>query len=116
MPERSTPSSSAASPQSWVHTNTTTVPLTSAPSGFPGDPSQWGHLFREVTTAPEPDEPEEPDPTYPQWRGEWSASADYVPGDHVTRDGVIYRCLAAHGAAHAGTWGPPTTGVWGLVA
>ena len=94
----------------WI--NTTTVPLTSAPSEFPGRPEQWDHLFREVATTTGP---EEPDPTYPQWKGEWSASADYVPGDHVTRDGVIYKCLVAHGAAYAGTWGPPTTGVWELV-
>ena len=26
------------------------------------------------------------------------------------------RCLIAHGAAYAGTWGPPATGVWELVA
>ena len=93
-----------------VYRNISGVPLTSAPSMFPGSISQWGHLFVTVLapTAPDPD----PDPQWPQWRGEWSATADYLVGDHVTRGGVVYRCLAAHGAAHAGTWGPPTTGVW----
>lgn len=90
--------------------NVSGVPLTSAPSEFPGDPSRWAHLFVEVATAPE--EPETPDPTYPQWRGEWSATAEYVVGDHVTRGGVVYKCLVAHGAAYAGTWGPPAAGVW----
>ena len=46
--------------------------------------------------------------TYP----EWSASAGYKPGDRCTRNGRLYECLVAHGAAYAGTWGPPTVGVW----
>ena len=81
------------------------MPLTTPPSGFPGQPSQWGHLFVEITTAdPDPD----PDDPWPQW----SADAYYAPGDHVTRDGVVYRCIAAHGPEYQGTWGPPATGVW----
>ena len=93
-----------------VYRNVSGVPLTERPSMFPGSISQWGHLFVVVLapTTPVPD----PDPQYPQWRGEWSATADYLVGDHVTRGGVVYRCLVAHGAAYAGTWGPPTTGVW----
>ena len=44
----------------------------------------------------------------------WSASASYAVGDLVSRGGIVYRCLIAHGAE--GTWGPPATGVWELVA
>lgn len=54
-----------------VWRNVTTVPLTTAPSGFPGQPSQWTHLFtEEVKTAP--NEPSKPD--------EWPA---WEPWDHV---------------------------------
>ena len=93
-----------------VYRNVSGVPLTSAPSMFPGSIDQWGHLFVVVLapTTPDPD----PDPQWPQWRGEWSATAEYVVGDHVTRGGIVYRCLIKHGAAYAGAWGPPTTGVW----
>ena len=95
-----------------VWRNITTAPLTTAPSGFPGTTSQWTKLFVEVITdAPEPDPDPEP-PTYPQWKGDWSATAAYVVGDHVIRDGVVYRCIKEHGADYQGTWGPPTTGVW----
>lgn len=94
-----------------VWRNVTTVPLTSRPSEFPGTPEQWSHLFVEVvigTVDPDPD----PDPVWPNWRGEWDAAATYAVGDHVSRGGIVYRCLVAHGAAYAGTWGPPTTGAW----
>ena len=54
-----------------VWRNVTTVPLTTAPSGFPGQLSQWTHLFtEEVKTAP--NEPSKPD--------EWPA---WEPWDHV---------------------------------
>ena len=43
---------------------------------------------------------------------EWSAAASYAVGDLVSRGGIVYRCLIAHGAEYAGTWGPPATGVW----
>ena len=52
--------------------------------------------------------PVDPGTTYPKW----SATADYKPGGRCTRNGRLYECLVAHGAAYAGTWGPPTTGVW----
>ena len=97
-----------------VYRNVSGVPLTERPSGFHGSIDQWGHLFVVVLapTAPDPD----PDPQWPQWRGEWSATAEYVVGDHVTRGGIVYRCRVAHGADYAGTWGPPTAGVWDFVA
>ena len=77
-----------------VWRNTTTVPLTMAPSGFPGQPSQWGHLFTEVTVIP-------PAPTAPAWS---DASVAYKVGDLVSYSGVVYRCLQAH-TSQAG-WTP----------
>lgn len=41
--------------------------------------------------------------------------ATYKVGDRVTRGGVTYRCLVAHGAAYGGTWGPPLPSVWAVV-
>ena len=97
-----------------VYRNVSGVPLTTPPSAFPGPSNQWGHLFVEVTAA-DPDPDPEPDPEWPQWRGEWSADATYTLGDHVIRDGVVYRCLSAHGPEYQGTWGPPAAGAWELV-
>ena len=45
----------------WL--NVTTVPLTTAPSGFPGAPSQWTRMFVEVSGGAEP-EPSE----WPAWK------------------------------------------------
>ncbi len=45
----------------------------------------------------------------------WSATATYKVGDRVTRGGVTYQCLVAHGAEYAGTWGPPLPSVWAIV-
>ena len=72
-----------------VWRNATTVPLTTAPSGFPGQPSQWTHLFTEVTVIP----PAPPAPPAPAWSG---ASVAYKVGDLVSYSGVVYRCLQAH--------------------
>ena len=88
-----------------VWRNISGVPLTTPPSGFPGTPSQWGHLFV-VALAPDP-EPE-PVPTV----AAWSATARYEVGSRCTRGGRLYECKVAHGAAYAGTWGPPAAGVW----
>ena len=87
--------------------NVSGVPLTTPPSGFPGQPSQWSHMFV-VVLAPEP-EPD-PEPTV----AAWSASARYEVGDRCTRGGRLYECLMAHGAEYAGTWapGPATPTVW----
>ena len=77
-----------------VWRNITTVPLTTAPSGFPGNTSQWHRLFVEVTVIP-------PAPTAPAWSG---ASVAYKVGDLVTYSGTVYRCLQAH-TSQAG-WTP----------
>lgn len=58
----------------------------------------------------------EPEPGRPEgYVGTWSASADYKIGDVVDRDGTYYRAKVAHGAAYAGTWGPPLPSVWDVV-
>lgn len=91
-----------------VYRNVSGVPLTQPPSGFPGDPAQWDHLFV-VALAPDPD------PTHPDgYVGPWSAQASYAVGDVVDRDGRYYRCLVAHGAERQGTWepGPATPTIW----
>ena len=87
--------------------NVSGVPLTTAPSDFPGTPSQWEHLF--VLAAPATQ------PVPPATAPAWSATAEYKIGDKVTRSGVTYRCLVAHGAAYGGTWGPPLPSVWRVV-
>ena len=87
-----------------VWRNVSGVPLATPPSGFPGEASQWGHLFVAVL-APEPE------PPVPTIAG-WSASARYEVGDRCTRGGRLYECLVAHGAEYAGTWGPPQASVW----
>ena len=70
-------------------------------------PADWTDVTDELTGVDPPETPTaEP----------WSASASYAVGDLVSRGGVVYRCLIAHGAEYAGTWGPPATGVWELVA
>lgn len=84
--------------------NISGVPLTVAPSGMPGQPSPWTHLYVEVTTSAEPE------PT----AAEWSATATYAVGDLATKGGITYRCLIAHGPERQGTWAPPATGVWGV--
>lgn len=81
-----------------VYRNVSGVPLTTAPSGFPGDPARWTHLFVVESTAPgEPD----PDPVEPP---EWAPGVTYTTGDRVTYAGTIYVCAQAH-TSQAG-WTP----------
>lgn len=55
----------------------------------------------------------DPEPTHPAgYVGPWSADADYTVGNVVDRSGRYYRAKVAHGAAYAGTWGPPLPSVW----
>ena len=92
-----------------VWRNVSGVPLTTPPSGFPGAASAWARLFvlvPPVTTTTTTQAPGIP---------VWSATAHYKVGDKVTRDGITYRCLVAHGAAYQGTWGPPNGSVWAVV-
>ena len=93
--------------------NATSVPLTTAMSAMPGGGVAWiGQLWEVVTGTPDP----EPDPTRPAgYAGPWSADAEYKVGDVVDRDGTYYRAKVAHGAAYAGTWGPPLSSVWDVV-
>ena len=76
-----------------VYRNVSGVPLTTPPSGFPGDPSAWGHLFIVALDTADP-------PT-----GEaWAVGVAYVVGDIVTYEGSTYTCLQAH-TSQAG-WTP----------
>ena len=75
-----------------------------SPAEYPAD---WTDVTDDLTGVDPPDTPT---------AAEWSAAASYAPGDLVSRGGIVYRCLIAHGAEYAGTWGPPATGVWELVA
>ena len=74
-----------------------------SPAEYPAD---WTDVTDDLTDVDPPDTPT---------AAEWSAAASYAPGDLVSRGGAVYRCLIAHGAEYAGTWGPPATGVWELV-
>lgn len=65
------------------------VPLTTPPSGFPGDPAAWMHLFVAVSPATTP----EPEPTIPAWDG---AGRAYSVGDKVTYLDATYVCRQAH--------------------
>lgn len=85
--------------------------LTTPPSGFPGDPDSWTHLFVEVTTDTTPDP--EPDPERPDgYVGPWSATATYKIDNVVDRNERYYRCKVPHGPEYEGTWGPPQASVW----
>ena len=87
-----------------VWRNTTSVPLTTAPSGFPGTPSQWGHLFVEVTVTPEP----EPEPGVLAW----AVGQTVTVGDKRTHNGRVWTAKLAH-TTHEG-WAPSaaTHAVW----
>ena len=88
-----------------VWRNVTTVPLTTAPSDFPGAPSQWTHLFVEHGPAtPEP----EPEPGVLAW----AVGQTVTAGDKRTHGGRVWTAKLAH-TTHAG-WAPSaaTHAVW----
>ena len=85
-----------------VWRNISGVPLTTPPSGFPGNPSQWTRLFVEVKI--EPDEPSEPD-EWPAWEPWDHVRPLYQVGAPVTHKGR--RWIATVGNNH---WEP---GVYG---
>lgn len=89
-----------------VWRNATTVPLTTAPSGFPGAASQWTHLFVEHAGAVNPDP--EPEPGVIAW----VIGQAVAVGDKRTHNGRIWTAKLAH-TTHAG-WAPSaaTHAVW----
>ena len=82
--------------------NVSGVPLTTPPSGFPGVPSQWTHLFVAVL-APEP-EPTGPLP----WVQPTGAHDAYSFGATVTHTGRVWESTVA--GERSNTWAP---GVYG---
>lgn len=80
-----------------VWRNATTVPLTTAPSDFPGEPSQWTRLFVEHgAVEPEP----EPEPGILAWAVGQTVTAD----DKRTHAGRLWSAKIAH-TTHVG-WEP----------
>ena len=73
-----------------VWRNVSGVPLTTPPSGFPGQPEQWAHLFVAVL-APEP-EPD-PEPTVADFVQPTGAHDAYAKGARGRFDGKVYESL-----------------------
>lgn len=86
-----------------VWRSVTSVPLTTAPSGFPGQPAQWAHLFVEHAGA----EPE-PEPGILAW----AVGQQVEVGDQRTHGGRVWTAKLAH-TTHEG-WAPSaaTHAVW----
>ena len=89
-----------------VWRNITTVPLTTAPSGFPGVPSQWDRLFVEVVLSPDPDPDPEPGILA------WAVGQQVEVGDQRTHNGRVWTAKLAH-TTHSG-WEPSASAyaVW----
>lgn len=85
-----------------VWRNVSGVPLTTPPSGFPGEPSAWTHLFVAVLTP-------EPEPTGPlPWVQPTGAHDAYSFGATVTHTGRVWESTVA--GERSNTWAP---GVYG---
>ena len=75
---------------SKVYRNVAGVPLTTPPSGMPGGPGPWGHLWQVVTIS--------------AGGTAWATGVAYKVGDTVTYSGKTYKCAQAH-SSQAG-WDP----------
>ena len=82
-----------------VWRNVSGVPLTTPPSGFPGDPAKWVHLFVAALT-PEP----EPTGTLP-WVQPTGAHDAYSFGAEVTHAGKTWTSTAAGNVWEPGVYG-----------
>lgn len=84
--------------------NVSGVPLTTPPSGFPGTPGQWGHLFVAVLTEPEPEpEPGDEWPAWTTWDG--NNANLYQVGAQVTHNGRRWTSTAANNHWEPGAYG-----------
>lgn len=86
-----------------VWRNVSGVPLTTPPSGFPGQPGQWGHLFVAVL---EPDPEPEPGDEWPAWKT-WDGNnaSLYQVGAQVTHNGRRWTSTAADNHWEPGVFG-----------
>ena len=73
-----------------------------SPAEYPAD---WADVTAELTGVAPPETPT---------AAEWSIITAYEVDDLVTYEGLVYRCIRAHGTEYRGTWRPPATGVWEL--
>lgn len=73
-----------------VYRNVAGVPLTTPPSGMPGGPGPWGHLWALVLDGEDPGDPGDPDAPA------WAAGVSYQVGDVVQYNGRLYECKQAH--------------------
>ena len=82
-----------------VWRNVSGVPLTTPPSGFPGEPAKWVHLFVPVLTP-------EPEPTGPlPWVQPTGAHDAYILGAKVTHNGRLWTSNAANNTWEPGVYG-----------
>ena len=78
--------------------NVAGVPLTTPPSGFPGSPSRWVHLFVDVTPKATP-------PAIPAWVQPLGAHDSYAKDAKVTHKGRIWTSTAASNVWAPGVYG-----------
>ena len=78
--------------------NVAGVPLTTPPSGFPGSPSQWVHLFVDITPKATP-------PAIPAWVQPAGAHDAYAEDAKVTHKGRIWTSTAASNVWEPGSYG-----------
>lgn len=84
--------------------NISGVPLTTAPSGFPGNPSAWVHLFVAVIS-------ETTEPTVAAWVQPTGAHDAYGLGDQVTHGGHLWQSNVDANVWEPGVYGWDDLGV-----
>ena len=67
---------------SQIYRNVAGVPLTTPPSGMPGGPGPWTHLWAPITIS--------------AGGTAWATGVAYKVGDVVTYSGKTYKCAQAH--------------------
>lgn len=93
----------------FIYRNVSGTPLTTPPSGFPGSPGQWTHLFVLVVGEVIPDPEPEPEPGAEPWVQPTGAHDAYNIGDLVTYQGQTWRSTV-----DGNVWTPGVAG-WEVV-